>query len=583
METNFPRGSPGGGVAALRSAAAQSARAMEHPPGPESVQELYKWPDHVAAAMTEDESLRLRELLERKIVVCSDYSGQDCYREALEVLVVALERRFSWPLPQDCLRFGRACDNERLPQKVLMAMSSKFDDSKSCVFSDLLDRLTPVALDFVKAAIPNEKLSKEDRAQAYSDMLEWLSSNRSWAYAGTSHCLVHKRPCPVHPDGVALGLATAEDEPAAKRMKSDTCNSCSRPLYVNTSGMTCKGWSAVGEQLRFADKSELPFAVWLTERETWAQHGAQDIFFGECTARFPVQSKLAERLSETHDVIWIITGPEQLGWPHRRPRMFCAGINKSTLSWVGPDKDAIQQKFDEKFCRQTQLTGDSLLCAPEEEMYKHYQDLARIQGHHVSTDDFKALSSEGLLEAILAPGQLQIYSEYAAAKSKLQSLGGALIADLGQHPHTASTAGPDWPCQLTHGTVISFSHGHGQHRVASGLEHLGAQGFHLFPSTTKDYPVSKMRGIYDTLRFREQKHISGNGMHLAVVASWLSFVLGNVVRVGGVRLRDMSFKRGSSWSALDSEACGTGDTQENLEEADASEPPNDSGERGGHT
>eukprot|EP00969_Alexandrium_andersonii_P302833 13386609-Alexandrium_andersonii.AAC.1 len=81
-------------------------------------------------------------------------------------------------------------------------------------------------------------------------------------------------------------------------------------------------------------------------------------------------------------------------------------------------------------------------------------------------------------------------------------------------------AGPDWPCQLTHGTVLPFKQGPGADDekpcLGTAKEHLVAQGFHAVEAVTQDYPLSKMAAILANLKEWEIKHLAGNGMHLAM-------------------------------------------------------------------
>lgn len=136
-----------------------------------------------------------------------------------------------------------------------------------------------------------------------------------------------------------------------------------------------------------------------------------------------------------------------------------------------------------------------------------------------------------LLPNLVSAGQFQIFTEYLAQKPHFQSLGGVLLADIHQHPNTASSCGPDFPAQLKHGLVTSFrGEGGGESRFATGMEHLGAQGFHLFGATTANRPFSKMLPVFQRFHQGEQKCLSGNGMHLGPLSAWLLYVLGNVVR-----------------------------------------------------
>ena len=123
------------------------------------------------------------------------------------------------------------------------------------------------------------------------------------------------------------------------------------------------------------------------------------------------------------------------------------------------------------------------------------------------------------------------------------------MADIDHHLNTkSSTAGSDWPVQLTHGHVISFRKG--SWRLATGLEHHGALGFNMFGKTDK-FPVSKMHRFISELTPQQQKLLSGNGMHLVPQSSWMVYVLENIVRIDSIR--PSKFRRLGSWQAPDDE------------------------------
>lgn len=150
---------------------------------------------------------------------------------------------------------------------MLKALSKQEDVPPSCVFQDINnDRLSDTALNFLDVAEPSAASSKPQKAKAYVAMRDWLAHNRAWDFRGRSRCVVHDDDCPTHP------------QPAAKRRLGEDETSTKRPLVLNTSGMTCKGWSTTGARLQFADKSERPNSIWLVERMWWAEQGREDIF-----------------------------------------------------------------------------------------------------------------------------------------------------------------------------------------------------------------------------------------------------------------------------------------------------------------
>ncbi len=163
-------------------------------------------------------------------------------------------------------------------------------------------------------------------------------------------------------------------------------------------------------------------------------------------------------MSETHEVFWIHTGPQYFGWPCKRMRMFCFCINKKTLKYVGPTD--YRKAFASRFYSMCQLTGAELFCAPDEDRYKYYQELARGQGHDVSAETIASMPLRKLLPCLMAPSYVGIAEEHTRNLETLQSPGGTYIADLHHHPGArGSSPGADFPSQLCHGMVAAFESG----------------------------------------------------------------------------------------------------------------------------
>ena len=85
------------------------------------------------------------------------------------------------------------------------------------------------------------------------------------------------------------------------------------------------------------------------------------------------------------------------------------------------------------------------------------------------------------------------------------------------------------PVLLSHGHIASFRPR--GIRLATSMELLASQGFHVFPSQTKNYPLSSMLPILKGLTIAERKTIMGNAMHIPTVASFMFYCLANVVRL----------------------------------------------------
>lgn len=282
------------------------------PRGPETLSQLYEWPQEIMKSLflcgdsSDLERLhRTLELLRGKNYVYSDYSGLSGEREILWQLVSALNNHCR-QRAIDCnvsVIHSRMCDVGDLQQQILRFISEQEKDkggnsnNEVCVMSDILDRLSSTAKDFVKAASPSEEMDVPAKAEAYRMILEWLISNRGWAFSRSSRCIVHQRLCSLVPEEVegsdaereGVGSDAAESSgPPLKRCKADRDQSAG--LRVSFAGTTCKGWSSVGNRKYFGDKSELIHNVWVVERLLRAERQEEDCFFSECTTNYPVQA-----------------------------------------------------------------------------------------------------------------------------------------------------------------------------------------------------------------------------------------------------------------------------------------------------
>ena len=304
------------------SAEGVERRAAEFEPGPPDARGLFQWPAAVVQSLDEAERATFQSILAEKVVIYSDYSGMDSYRHALDQVQIAYHDSFPGAWPAGAMSFVRACDRDQTCQQILMTASKELDQGRSCVFNNILDRLDEVAKQLFEAAEPAQDAALSEKVVGYQSMLEWLLDNRAWAYAMTSECVVHGGRCPVHPSFASSTASVSsssvvsdpDSDHAAKRRRfftgeqpspkiddpmQPTQDGFSGPIYMNTSGMTCVAWSSVGSKAGHGHESEKFNHTWLCERLKFAEEGLEHLFFGECTAGFPVDKlrKLLTRLT----------------------------------------------------------------------------------------------------------------------------------------------------------------------------------------------------------------------------------------------------------------------------------------------
>ena len=289
----------------------QESRSHKH--GPASLAELACWPATVLKSLlcagdgSDGERIaRLQALLRPGVCMYSDYSGLAGEYELMCQMRAALTvfaAEHDTPQLKDVgIDHSRFCDHGKVQQKVLSSIS-EMHDKQICVLSDINDRLPAQAQQILDGMLPpDEKISAEAAAAAYASMFEWLRTNRSLVFPSqpTCHCIVHERMCPVFPQGSDAGQGPARSPPLKRvrrklfQSQSESSEPCCMPpsqqkLRVNVAGTTCIGWSQAGKGLHFADPSERPHAIWATERLRRAELGLEDMFFAECTPRYPVK------------------------------------------------------------------------------------------------------------------------------------------------------------------------------------------------------------------------------------------------------------------------------------------------------
>ncbi|CAE7827714.1 unnamed protein product, partial [Symbiodinium necroappetens] len=269
-----------------------------------------------------------------------------------------------------------------------------------------------------------------------------------------------------------------------------------------------------------------PHAIWATERLRRAELNLEDLFFSECTPRYPVQDKLGF-LEETHELRSITVSPLMLGWPVRRSRLFTCGLNKQSLAWVGPEPEDVQEDFLKFFGVDLQATGDVFLVAEADEVRDVQSKMAARRGFAATVNQRQLNMHE-----IYAPGHLLRYQDYEKHRAESvesgQVSGESWFADLDQNMGKgASTPGPVLPSCLTHGTLHAWSVG----RLVLNAERFLAHGFNMYPQKT-GWPLAC--GIQSELRSltsSQQQLLLGNGWHLPTLACWVFYVLSHTVKI----------------------------------------------------
>ena len=211
--------------------------------------------------------------------------------------------------------------------------------------------------------------------------------------------------------------------------------------------------------------------------------------------------------------------------------------------WVGPsNQQEIQAEFDGIFGRSVVLGGEAYVAAPEEAVRAVYYSMMAKRHHYPEPN--LSLRGRGMLRSVLSPGNLARLEAYDMGLGRRApgSFPESYMCDVDHWPGSpGDTAGGHFPCQLTHGHVVAYR----KRRLVIGMEHLFAQGWHVFPQEG-DLFVTKLLPKLQTLSEGNLKKLSGNGMHLPSIAAWYLYCFSRIVRSEDTKLRQEATLAGSS-------------------------------------
>ena len=431
---------------------------------------------------------------------------------------------------------------------------SRANCNQSCVFTDLANCLHTDAASLLASMRPAADAPLETAKQAYAAMTEYLLESFHWAVPVSQHsfCLAHKRMCPLHP-GYALlhhhslaaaeAAATKDANPmpeleqacehtpawwAAESLRKSfpilqnkdgqmLKDPQHRPLIVNVSGIICVDFTPLGHKLREGGTSAYEHALFLANRAALGSAHMEDLFFSECAAAYPSSEK-QRPLSKYYTLVGVCTGPEYLGFPSKRCRSLAAGINLSTLVWVGPEPDDIQDDFNRMFHRSLQLSADVFFNATVDEVFMDANVMAASRNRALSENHRQQSMSE-YLDLLVPPFNVSAKGEYEDYFASL-SLKPPFYADLDHHPGRGPRCGSTMPTMDTHPRIYGWT----EQRLATPLELLTVQGIDMPGPLLGNRSESPLVRLFRGLKRHQQLHLVGNGMHVPTMSAWFLYV-----------------------------------------------------------
>ena len=171
--------------------------------------------------------------------------------------------------------------------------------------------------------------------------------------------------------------------------------------------------------------------------------------------------------------------------------------------------------------------------------------------NNLQVEDVDKLTSAELLTAILPPGGVARFQEWREFKEAAGMKDEIMITDLEHHPGSKGhSAGKDWPVLMRNSCILMLGAGDADRnwKIATPLEYAFAMGFHVYEHSPRSFPLTEWMEISKSNASTRLKHAMGNGMSLITQASWMVYVLSNVVLVETPNpLNDQPLRRSSSW------------------------------------
>ena len=346
------------------------SRLDELPRGPQSLLNVFRWPDQ-QLKIAEMKGL-CANILQRFLAGLdteSDFSGIMMHNLSLHALEAAARRRnLSGP---DALRHIRATECEDFLRRAIL--SHVLHMRPEHVHLNVLHRASPITLDFLQNALKDAMVQYENKM---------FHSSRSHAEV-------------VSELGMPLLRRMLRILKEAGLVKSTTCSvrghrSCphgggrrSRRLRLRMGGLPCQSHSTRGKMfdLLHANTMTLAIIIWnLVEDPV-------DFGLYECTARFD-----ALALLDNEDLIALyfmqVLHPCQsdMGHPSKRRRLVVVLVRKET--------NVIQLSLEEFYAAAStsvELTGDTMLCAPQDAITRAKAEYARRRRLPASMSWFELL------------------------------------------------------------------------------------------------------------------------------------------------------------------------------------------------
>lgn len=408
----------------------------------------------------------------------------------------------------DWLIAWRACDNAPLCQRIALQGAHPpqhfMKDIGSRVPAEVMRKLAHMR--------PSPSAPLKERVAAFAKMCNYLDTLKHDIFS--RHTLA---PCMRHP-GQACPIAWRDDE---------TVPTSRRALTMNISGPVCLPWTSFGRSEGLGHMATEAFLIWSREVEMQAF----DFCLMENSPRFP-PALFADRMRAHSHVITATIGPELLGWPVRRQRMFSIAVRRESLVWVGPPTDsAVLSDFLRLFNRRAVVDANVFAGADSSGnvLAERVARADNLKGED-SRADLHNLESEMDRYFGSQKGKDRINGYMRMVDSRAGKLSNTMVADCSQTPKLRCRAGA-WMMTVTRSSdLVLLRSGTRQGHFFTPSEVGLSQGWPLCDLDSTRRYRSCLPIPFDTLSRLQQRKLQGNGMHLTALMTFVGYIMSHCLR-----------------------------------------------------
>ena len=191
------------------------------------------------------------------------------------------------------------------------------------------------------------------------------------------------------------------------------------------------------------------------------------------------------------------------------------------------------------FKRQLLIDGGVYLIAPDEKLHDMLFEIAKNRGLQVQREDVPVMSSKTLMDPA---HRVRMKGYRDAMESKLAASGASapahlfcnLVQTVGHCGINVTQSLAPWPTLMRTSWLadIGAAAGH-RGRPVHPLEHYYAMGFAPHASGCGPFGEALLR----ELSMSDMRHLTGNGMHVVAVGTWMQYILA-VIKPAGAQMTD---------------------------------------------